>query len=63
MAVAITRVVLCGLARDYCVLWSAEDAADAGFDVWVLWDLTRPVQPGSDDRVRAALEKRGVTVL
>jgi len=58
----VTEISLCGLARDYCVLWSAEDAAEAGFGVTVLWDLTRPVDPASDERVRAALLARGVVL-
>ncbi|HEU4631648.1 MAG TPA: bifunctional nicotinamidase/pyrazinamidase [Gemmatimonadaceae bacterium] len=58
----VERVVLCGLARDYCVKWSAEDAAAAGFRATVLWELTRPVDPGSDARVRAELTRAGVEV-
>jgi nicotinamidase/pyrazinamidase len=56
----ITDIVLCGLARDYCVKWSAEDAAEAGFRVAVVWDLTRPVDPASDDDVMRALVRAGV---
>ena len=59
----ITDVLLCGLARDFCVKWSAEDAAAAGFRTIVLWDLTRPVDPASDARVRADLERAGVAVV
>ncbi len=59
----VETVVLCGLARDYCVRWSAEDAVDAGFSTYVVWDLTRPVDPASDDEVRRALEQRGVHVI
>lgn len=59
----IDTVVLCGLARDFCVKWSSEDAAAAGFRVIVLWDLSRPVDPGSDARVRADLETAGVEVI
>jgi nicotinamidase/pyrazinamidase len=58
----VEEVVLCGLARDYCVKWSAEDAAAAGFRTTVLWELTRPVDPASDARVRADLERAGVVV-
>ena len=58
----IDRVVLCGLARDFCVKWSAEDAVAAGFRVTILWELTRPVDPASDGRVRAELEGRGVEI-
>lgn len=42
----IERVFVVGLARDFCVRASAIDAADAGFDVVVLEDLTRPVSEG-----------------
>ncbi|HUG39262.1 MAG TPA: nicotinamidase [Longimicrobiales bacterium] len=59
----IRTVVLCGLARDFCVKWSAEDAAAAGFRALVPWDLTRPVDPGSDDAVRRDLERAGVEVV
>jgi nicotinamidase/pyrazinamidase len=58
----ITDVHLCGLARDYCVKWSAEDAAAAGFRVSVLWDLTRPVDARSDTAVRQDLERAGVRI-
>jgi nicotinamidase/pyrazinamidase len=59
----VDEVVVCGLARDFCVLWSAEDAAAAGFRVRVVWDLTRPVDPEADDTVRRALARRGVTIV
>jgi nicotinamidase/pyrazinamidase len=60
---AIETVYLCGLARDVCVRWTAEDAADAGFDTRVLWDLTRSVDPSADEELRSALEARGVRVI
>ncbi len=56
-------VYVCGLARDYCVKWTAEDAADLGFDTSILWDCTRPVDPGSDAAVREALTARGVRII
>lgn len=59
----VRDVYLCGLARDYCVLWSAEDAVDAGFATTVLWDLTRPVDPASDGAVRRSLEARGARIV
>jgi nicotinamidase/pyrazinamidase len=59
----VRRVFLCGVARDYCVKWSAEDAAAAGCEATVLWDLTRPVDPGSDAVVRADLARAGVRVV
>lgn len=59
----IRQVHLCGLARDYCVLWSAQDAVTAGFEVRFLWELTRPVSPESDSDTRAALAAAGIPVI
>jgi len=59
----VESLFLCGLARDYCVKWSAEDAADEGFETWFLWDLTRAIDPADDERVRDDLEERGVRVV
>lgn len=58
----VVELLICGLARDFCVKWSAEDAAAAGFRTTVLWDLTRPVIASSDARVRADLEAAGVRI-
>jgi len=58
----VTDVYLTGLARDVCVNWTAVDAADLGFATTVIWDLTRPMNPGSDGRVRAALTDAGVRI-
>jgi len=59
----IASVVICGLARDVCVKWTAEDAARAGFETTVLWELTRPVDPESDDAVRHDLDSAGVRIV
>lgn len=59
----IEEVFICGLARDVCVKWTAEDAAEAGFQVRVLWDLTRPVDPSADDQVREDLAQLGVEII
>ena len=58
----IRDVCVCGLARDFCVKWTAEDAVDLGFSTTVLWDLTRPVDPASDSSVAAALAAAGVRI-
>ncbi len=59
----VERIFICGLARDFCVKWSAEDASQAGFRVAVLWDLTRPVNPSSDEAVRRELSARKVEIV
>jgi nicotinamidase/pyrazinamidase len=38
-----TRLVLCGLATDYCVAWSALDAREAGFEALVVEDACRAI--------------------
>ena len=58
----IEEVHVCGLARDYCVLWTAQDAAAAGFRVRFLWNLTRPVSPDGDAPTRAALAAAGIDI-
>jgi nicotinamidase/pyrazinamidase len=59
----VDTVFCCGLARDVCVKWTAEDAADNGFTTYFLWDLTRSVDPEGDSQVRADLERQGVRVV
>ncbi len=59
----VETVVLCGLARDVCVKWTAEDAAEIGFQTLLLWDLTRPVDRDSDEEVRAQLRDVGVEIV
>ncbi|MFM9817057.1 UNVERIFIED_CONTAM: bifunctional nicotinamidase/pyrazinamidase [Spiribacter pallidus] len=59
----ITAVDCCGLARDYCVKWTAEDAVAMGFETRFLWDLTRPVDSNADTDVRTALDQAGVGVI
>ncbi|MGN6381132.1 MAG: bifunctional nicotinamidase/pyrazinamidase [Dyella sp.] len=58
----VEAVYLCGLARDVCVLWSAQDAARLGFRTHVLWDLCRPVTPAGDAPTQAALAREGIAL-
>jgi nicotinamidase/pyrazinamidase len=58
----VKRVVVVGLALDYCVQATALDARAAGHEVLVLTDATRAVnvQPGDGDRALDALRAAGV---
>lgn len=60
----VTEVDLLGLATDYCVQFSALDAADLGFHTVVLADGCRAVdlEPGDGDRAFDNLRAAGVTV-
>lgn len=59
----IERLFVCGLARDYCVKWTALDGAADGFDVWLLDDLTRAVAPESRAEVDRQLAAAKVHVI
>jgi nicotinamidase/pyrazinamidase len=59
----VDEVFVCGLARDVCVLWTAQDAQESGFRASVLWDLSRPVTPDSDASTRATLQAHGIAMV
>lgn len=57
----VKRVVLAGLATDYCVTWSAQDARAAGFAVTVVEDACRAIDlDGSLDQGWRAMAAAGV---
>jgi nicotinamidase/pyrazinamidase len=58
----VSRVFVCGLARDFCVRATAVDAAAEGFEVVVLDDLTRAVFAERRAEVDALLAKAGVAL-
>lgn len=58
----VSQVHVCGLARDFCVLWTALDAAEAGFPTTFLWSLTRAVFAQNDAQTRATLQQQGIAV-
>ena len=59
----IERVVVCGLATDYCVLATALDAVHLGFEVEVLADAVAAVNLQPDDAERALAEMAGAGVV
>ena len=58
---AVERVFVVGLAADYCVKATAEDAQREGFETFVIEEGTRAVDP--EGGWRAELEKAGVRVV
>jgi nicotinamidase/pyrazinamidase len=57
------RVTLCGLATDYCVLYSAIDAREAGFAVAVATEACRGIDlDGSLRQAIRAMKEAGVTI-
>jgi nicotinamidase/pyrazinamidase len=59
---AIKRVVVVGLATDYCVSATALDAARLGYDTATLTDAIAPVNLQPDDGERALESMRGAGV-
>lgn len=61
----VEKVVVVGLALDYCVKETALDSAKAGFDTTLLADGTRAVnlQPGDGTRAAAEMAAGGVEVV
>ena len=57
----LTRVFVCGLATDFCVLWSALDARKAGFAASVIEDASRGIDTdGSLARAWRQMQDAGI---
>ncbi|MDA3935787.1 MAG: bifunctional nicotinamidase/pyrazinamidase [Actinomycetota bacterium] len=61
----VSRMIICGLATDYCVKSSALDARDLGFDVVVVSSGCRAVDlaPGDGARALEQMEAAGCEVV
>lgn len=59
----LSDLTFVGLAHDFCVAWSAIDAAKLGFTARVLESATRAIDlDGSRDRARADMRAAGVSL-
>lgn len=57
----VGRLFIVGLATDFCVAWTALDAAAGGFDVTVIEDATRAIDSnGSLEKAWADMAEAGV---
>lgn len=61
----IKQLYILGLATDYCVKYTALDARQLGFDVWLVEDGCRAVdlKPGDGERAVAEMKGAGVAVV
>ncbi|MBO1075636.1 bifunctional nicotinamidase/pyrazinamidase [Roseomonas marmotae] len=57
------RIFVCGLARGYCTDFSAEDAADLGYEVVLIEDACRGITPEATAAGTARLLAKGVRIL
>ena len=59
----VSRVVLMGAVLEMCVLESARDAVDAGFDTVVLRPASIPLEGDEAESALAGLVRHGVSVV
>ena len=60
----VTTVFVCGLATDFCVAWTAQDAAAAGFKTYLIEDASRAIDAGGSlAAAMAGLKTAGVGVI
>ena len=65
----IQRLFVVGIATDFCVSWTAQDAVDLGYEVYVIEDATAPIGlPVGDgmttvDVAMGEMEAKGVKVI
>ena len=59
----IKKVVVYGIATDYCVKATAEDAAAAGYKVIMVKNLSRGVAPETSAKALDEMKAKGITVI
>jgi nicotinamidase/pyrazinamidase len=59
----VKKVVVYGIATDYCVKATAVDAANAGYKVAVVESLCRGVAPDTSEKALKEMEEKGVVIL
>lgn len=57
----VTDVLVCGLAADYCVSWTALDAVRAGFRTAVVTDAVRAIADASYDEAKRVWRNSGIS--
>ncbi len=64
-AKGVAEVFVCGLATDYCVKYTALDAAQMGFKTSVIEDASRGInlQPNDVANVRAEMKRAGIATV
>ncbi|MCP4673683.1 MAG: isochorismatase family protein, partial [Desulfobacula sp.] len=60
---SIKKIVIFGLATDYCVKFTALDGIKAGFKVVVIENLSRGVAPDSTEQAIKEMKEKGVLII
>lgn len=59
----VTNVFICGLALDYCCLYTAIDSAKEGFQTSFIIDATKPVNPNSVENCKKQLRENNIDIV
>jgi nicotinamidase/pyrazinamidase len=59
----IEKLLVYGIATDYCVKATALDAVEAGFEVTVIEDLCRYVAPDTSAKALQEMKDKGITIV
>ncbi|NJE08179.1 nicotinamidase [Thermococcus sp. M39] len=59
----IKKVYICGVATEYCVKATALDALKHGFDVYILKDAIRGINPEDEEKALKELEEKGAKIV
>lgn len=59
----VTEVAVCGVAADYCVYYTANDALDLGFKSSIIERASKPIDAERYERVTADFKSKGGTVI
>lgn len=62
-SLGIQRCFFTGLARNYCVAFSALDAVQDGFDAYIIEDGTMAIGDGTNDAMTERLKAAGVNLI
>eukprot|EP01112_Ceratiomyxa_fruticulosa_P017684 TRINITY_DN555_c0_g1_i1.p1 TRINITY_DN555_c0_g1~~TRINITY_DN555_c0_g1_i1.p1 ORF type:complete len:218 (-),score=41.90 TRINITY_DN555_c0_g1_i1:148-801(-) len=60
---SITEVFVCGLATDYCVNYSCQDAADLGFTVYCVMDACRGIDEKTIADALQVFQQKNIKVI
>ncbi|CAG2206460.1 pncA [Mytilus edulis] len=59
----IDALIITGLARDYCVYYTAMDSKKLGYETYVVLDATRPVTKETGDSAVADMKIKGIQII
>lgn len=59
----VTEVAVCGVAADFCVYYTANDALDLGFKSSIIERASKPIDVKRYESVKADFQLKGGTII